>query len=164
MPLPYPRLTPASLPQVDVLYTRCAAFFALVDDPLATGNGAADLLSDRPPDFPLEDKYALGVFQDDALLGVIDFLVGYPKPDTAFVGLLLIDPDARGRGLGAQVFGRVQAWLVTQGIKEIRLGVQMNNPRARRFWERQGFIHLEDRPLLGATDPTPTVHLMGKDL
>ena len=50
------------------------------------------------------------------------------------------------------------------GLQQVHLGVQMNNPAARRFWERLGFGFLRDAPLFEADDPTPTVHVLGKTL
>lgn len=150
------------------LCERCRGFVALVtgSQPSAAelDAWATEILVDRPPGYPDAQKWVLGMEGPDGLVGVWDLMLGYPGPDAAFVGLFVLDPTQRGAGQGRRALDRIERWVVDQGIRSIRLAVQMNNPRARVFWERAGFVHLEDRPLLGAEDPTPTTHLLEKTL
>jgi GNAT superfamily N-acetyltransferase len=51
----------------------------------------------RSPD----DKAVFGVWAGDELVGVLDLLLRYPDDETVYLGLLLIDRDRQGQGVGA---------------------------------------------------------------
>ena len=168
MPAPFRLLAQKDLPGLRELCHRCRDFVALVNGAPPSADDldawAAEILVDRPPGHPDAEKWLLGMDGPDGLVGVWDLMLGYPKPDTLFIGLFVLDPAERGAGQGRRALDRIERWAVDRGVRSIQLAVQMNNPRARVFWERAGFVHLEDRPLLGAEDPTPTTHLLEKAL
>ena len=98
--------------------------------------------------------------EGDGLVGVADYLLcGYEgNPDTAYLSLLIIARPYRNLGLGREVV----TWIETQArqvhaAKAIEAGVQVNNPKAIRFWQRLGYAIIlgpEERP-----DQTTVFHL-----
>ena len=80
-----------------------------------------------------------GLSRDGDLIGALDLLRDYPEPDDWYLGLLLIEPRARGAGLGARVFVSLKGWVEAQGGRAIRLAVQDQNQAGARFWIRMGF-------------------------
>ena len=50
-----------------------------------------------------------------------------------------VDPDARGRGIGSILVGRVVETLRTIGLPKVAVGVPADNDAGNDFWERQGF-------------------------
>ena len=48
-----------------------------------------------------DDKAVFGVWAGDELVGVLDLLLRYPDDETLYLGLLLIDRDRQGQGIGA---------------------------------------------------------------
>jgi ribosomal protein S18 acetylase RimI-like enzyme len=76
------------------------------------------------------------------LAGVIDYLLsGFAgRADTAELELLMIRAGQRGRGLGEAVVRWLEEQIRQDGrARTIESGVQVNNPRAQRFWLRMGF-------------------------
>lgn len=76
------------------------------------------------------------------LAGVVDYLLsGFAgQAELAELELLMIRASQRGHGLGEAVV----RWLEDQVRQDgracaIESGVQVNNPRAVRFWQRMGF-------------------------
>jgi GNAT superfamily N-acetyltransferase len=139
------RLAPldaAAAGELDALSLRCADFMRLVEGREPGPHEGREILTDAPPDFPIADKFVLGVRSGDELIGVTDVLRGYPAPAVWWVGLLLLAPEARRGGLGSEVMGALASWAVGEGAASIQLGVQSQNERALRFWRRQGFEHL----------------------
>ena len=68
------------------------------------------------------------------LAGILDYA---PEPDGAiFIELLMLAPACREQGLGEAAVDWLQA--ETQA-PVLRAAVQVNNPRAVRFWQRMGF-------------------------
>ena len=64
---------------------------------------------------------------------------------TAYVHYLLVLPEYRGMGLGAQLIGRAVVEYRVRGMKTLRLNVASSNKKAQHFYERLGFIR--DTPL-----------------
>ena len=50
-----------------------------------------------------------------------------------------VDPDARGRGIGSMLVGRVVETLRAIGLPKVAVGVPSDNDAGNDFWERQGF-------------------------
>ncbi len=59
--------------------------------------------------------------------------------DEAEILTLCVDPQYRGKGLGAQMVNRMMADFHRQGIKDIFLEVAENNEAALRLYEQCGF-------------------------
>ena len=74
------------------------------------------------------------------LTALIDITEGYPEPHAWYVGLLVVAPEARGSGLGAELYAHVEDFARARGGCAMRLIVQEQNPRALAFWTRHGFV------------------------
>lgn len=132
------RLSDRDAPRIQALLERCTAFQELVHGIPTRPDEAERLLRSLPPRF--DDRLLYGVRDGGpSLAGVLDVAVGYPAPGDLWIALLVLDPAVRGRGVGAAAL----EWLVGQArgwaARGIGLIVQQQNPRARTFWERNGF-------------------------
>lgn len=68
--------------------------------------GPSDALSaliSVPPDFDPEGKCAIGLWDGCDLVAFADVLLGYPNPEVAFVGLMVVHGDRQGEGLGRRL-------------------------------------------------------------
>lgn len=106
--------------------------------------GSADaqsLYTILPDGKTYDDKFVLGIHRDEAMVGCIDLIRGYPDPDTAHIGLLLIGEGQEGRGFGRAAYAGledlVRSW---ESCTRLRLGVVRSNDRALRFWSALGFV------------------------
>jgi GNAT superfamily N-acetyltransferase len=66
---------------------------------------------------------------------------------------LWVDPAARGTGTAAALVGAVRDWAAAGGAAFLRLGVIEPADALRRFYERLGFVALDD-PVWMRFDPT----------
>lgn len=115
--------------------------------------------ADVPPGGELADSRKLGLFLDDGRLAAIaDLGFGFPAPDDAFLGLLLVDAAERGRGLGRRLLADAKARARAHGAPRLLVAVLDANDRARAFWEREGFRHQLTRPDLAFGAKRHTVH------
>ncbi len=87
-------------------------------------------------------KHSIGVFDGETLVGLVDLIDGYPRPRDCYLGLLLLTPKARGRGLGPQVLDRLITAAQARSNKRMLLCVLEENQGAQRFWKGQGFVPL----------------------
>ncbi|WP_261178628.1 N-acetyltransferase [Anaerobacillus sp. CMMVII] len=56
-----------------------------------------------------------------------------------FMGLMFIDPFYRNTGLGETIFTNFKDWVQNSNLKEIQLGVLIENKKAFKFWKKLGF-------------------------
>ncbi len=70
-----------------------------------------------------------------------------PAPGELLMDGICVAPDARGRGLGTRLLRALCDHGAHLGIDRIRLDVIDTNPRARRLYEREGFVATETTEL-----------------
>jgi ribosomal protein S18 acetylase RimI-like enzyme len=121
------------------VYHACEDFLALGPQPKASmAMVLADLEISRQ-----EGGCFCGIYGPTGnMLGVVDFVPGEfeGKTDTAFFSLLMISALFRNQGIGDEVVKLVESEIKKDvGISEIRSGVQVNNPQAIRFWQKNGY-------------------------
>ncbi|HVV50426.1 MAG TPA: GNAT family N-acetyltransferase [Polyangia bacterium] len=130
---------------LQALHVRCADYVEATTGLPPRDDEAARLLAGLPPGKTPADKQVLGVRRDGALVGVVELLAGYPGPTDWYVGLLMLEPAARGAGLGAAVFREVAGRVAAAGGRTLHLVVREDNPRAVAFWTGQGFTLVDRR-------------------
>lgn len=152
---------PGARAALQALLERCADYMTLEDGAPPGPSAAADLIEALPPDRTHEDKHllALAPAAGEPLVAVIDVVRDFPGERDWFVGLVLIDPAARGRGLGAAVMADLEEWLRGQGATASYLAVLERNPDAQRFWTRQGYQLIDRRVRVTGTREDPVFRM-----
>lgn len=121
------------------LFEECEAYFDLV---FGLPVGPAEVQSAfiaLPEGKTYEDKYLLGVIDDaDRMVGHIDAVKDYPAPGDWSIGILLLAPGVRGRGLGTSLYDGLRQWARSQGANALRIGVVEWNEAALGFCESFG--------------------------
>jgi ribosomal protein S18 acetylase RimI-like enzyme len=118
---------------------QCGAFFSLVAGEARAADTALQLLEARPRSVDVTRKHVIGFERGGALIAIVDLLEDYPDEANWYVGLLLLSPDERGRGLGTAIWTAIETWIRGEGGSHARLIVQEQNPDAARFWRTVGF-------------------------
>ncbi|MGH7382879.1 MAG: GNAT family N-acetyltransferase [Candidatus Methylomirabilales bacterium] len=126
------------------------------DAELGTGHppGVAEaqsLLTALPPGMTHDSKYLYGFMTDvPQLVGCADLIRGWPTDSTTLLGLLLLDEEHQGHGLGESAYQEVEAkvrrW---PEIDTLRVSVVRSSAAVLPFWRRIGFIETgEVQPLV----------------
>ncbi|MCC6304774.1 MAG: GNAT family N-acetyltransferase [Rhodobacteraceae bacterium] len=131
---------------VAALFAAAADFVALIEGRPPSAATLADFWQGAPPGGDPAAGLRLGLFEGGALAGVAELAFGFPGAGDAYLGLMLLAPAARGRGLGRRLLGRVEAEARARGAGRLLLAVARANPRARAFWEREGFARVRTLP------------------
>lgn len=140
-------LTPDDGDDLQALCERCADYFELISGLPPGPSEAQSLFFGLPEGKGYEDKFVIGVFDTQGhLVGVLDVIRDYPEAGIWHIGLLLLEPVQRQRGLGTAVYRAFEQWAGASGAQRIRLGVAEQNKAAFRFWHRLGFDMVEKRP------------------
>ena len=93
-----------------------------------------DVFEQMPPG--VNEKQAWLAMEGEVPVGLVDFLIGYPEPGTAYIGFLLVRESRHGEGLGARLCAFVEE---TAGCDKIVLAVLETNEPAFAFWGKMGF-------------------------
>lgn len=134
------------LDNILALLKQCPDYFVMESGHPASDSDARAILMDLPCGKTLDDKTVLGLETNGRLTAVLEVLKDYPEPGTAWIGLLLIHPNFRGRGLGREIVSSLSAALQPAGVREIRLGVLDENISGLDFWQKLGFRQIAVKP------------------
>lgn len=133
-------LTKKDFPLLQVLLERCSDYLTFQDDEPVKLSAAEDLFDARPDGVEEKDKVLLGILKDhEQLVGVFDLIKGYADPITLSLGLMLLEPSVRGRGIGNKAYKVLEEWAVSQQFNRVRLGVLFGNEKGLSFWKRMGY-------------------------
>ena len=132
------RLTSADAKAVLALAAQNEIFYRY-HPPLPTVQSITADMTALPPGTTMQDKYFVGFFADGRLVAVMDLILHYPQPGTAFVGWLITDTAGQGRGRGSALMQECEAALAAQGCRKMRLAVDKGNPQSAAFWRKNGY-------------------------
>lgn len=66
-------------------------------------------------------------------------------PQVAWLGILAVDPEFQGRGIGKELIRDLERNAAEQGYSRIEMSVKPANTGAQKFYEREGYARI-DRP------------------
>ncbi|MEU5533248.1 GNAT family N-acetyltransferase [Streptomyces sp. NPDC020362] len=129
------------------LFEECEDWFVAATG-LPSGPGdVQSLFYSLPPGARPEDKVLLVLERDGVVAGLVDAVRDHPGPGAVAVGLFLLAPWARGRGLGRAL---AEGLLTRAGETSlVTATVPAGWPSGARFLERLGFT-------LDPAAPAPT--------
>lgn len=147
------------------LYNRAADFVALETGTVPDDSTVAEFFADCPPGADASISQKLGLFlPDDRLIAIADLAFGYPEVDDAYIGLLLTDKNCRGMGLGRVFLEHLKGLARTGNASRLLIAVLDENPRARAFWEREGFRLIKSFADFKLGQKTHVLHRMWRQL
>ncbi|MET9081203.1 GNAT family N-acetyltransferase [Streptomyces sp. NPDC004237] len=142
--IPAPVLT-----ELTALYASQHEFHALSGDfpdpddirPEQVAAALADELAD-------EDVEVLLARGAGRLVGVVITLARHPDPadPDPWIGLLMVDAEAQGRGYGRRIAEGVEERFRAAGRDAVRLAVLEDNPKGLAFWSALGYEVIGHRP------------------
>jgi len=132
-------ITQDDLDAVLDLYRQCEDFLAL--GPERTASMAMVL-----KDIEISQSQG-GVFYgvyavDGRMIGVVDFVLSNFEGDShiAFISLLMIAPSFRKQGIGTTILELIENEIRKDAqVTAILSAVQVNNPQALQFWQKNGY-------------------------
>lgn len=132
-------LQPPDLPQLQDLFERGADYFEVATGAPPAKDEASRAFVAGPPTKSVDDKRMIGVFAQDALVGVLDMIIDFPEQGVWTMGMLLLDPAHRGLGLGGSLLRAAEAWARARGARRFRTAVVAHHEDGVAFLERMGY-------------------------
>lgn len=138
--LPVRRLSELDTQILQQLHDECTDFHLLTMGEGPAPTQAKELFTECPPGKTRADKHLFGFFAPKGqLVGVVELMEDYPEPSTWYIGLMMLHPSWRGRGLGKQILKWLTGQLAAKQVCHLCLAVLDVNPRGKKFWEANGF-------------------------
>ncbi|MGB7439960.1 MAG: GNAT family N-acetyltransferase [Coleofasciculaceae cyanobacterium] len=98
------------------------------------------------------------------MLGAIAGVRYYPDRQTWWIGLMMVAPEQRGQGLGADFYRAFEHWVSAQGISQISLVAIKANEPGLQFWERMGFEVIRKIPSRQYKAKTHEVYVLSRTI
>lgn len=95
-------------------------------------------LTSVPDGRSLADKFYLGVYDGDRLVAIVDVVLGFPLPKTAWLGMIMVDAGFTGQGIGGRILEALKHALYRENIIELYTAVPVKC-RAEGFFDAHGF-------------------------
>jgi RimJ/RimL family protein N-acetyltransferase len=111
------------------------------------------------------DKFVFGAYFSSQMIGCIDVIRGYPRPNTATIGLLLIAEGFQRKGIGSEAYRSLEAVIRSWGTcTTARIGVIATNSQVLPFWESLGFVPTGERKTYEYGSIHSEIIILSKDL
>ncbi|MGO4914119.1 GNAT family N-acetyltransferase [Pseudogemmobacter sp. W21_MBD1_M6] len=100
-----------------------------------------------PPALGPKGLLHLGISRPNGHLGGIVFVArGYETAQEWYLGLVMLDPADRGKGLGRNALDAIVQMATDAGATSLKVAALKDNPKGRKFWEREGFSLVRQVP------------------
>ena len=152
----------ADLEPVLTLLKRSPDYFALDGSTPTLDSLRADLTA-LPPRCTAEQKHYAAFWRGGKPEAVLDWVEGYPREQTLWIGLFLVDGALRGQGLGRRLMSALPGAAYDGGMDSLRLACLVNNEGGHRFWEAVGFRDLREGTSTDGKPVTILERLAGPD-
>lgn len=140
-------LEPKDAERLQKLYEKCADYADLVDGQPPSPTAARDEFFAVPEGKSLSDKFMFGLFDSQhEIIGLIESIRGYPDEQTWWVGLIMLAPEYRSKGLLNPFIHSFEHWVAKHDIQYIMGSVVEVNIKALRLWKRMGFEVIRRTP------------------
>ena len=137
----------------------------IISGQLPTENEGQEVFQEIPPNFSLENKVVLGIFIKDEMIGVVDYLIGYPNNETVYLGLLLLKESFQQKNYGKVSYEKLEEnFRQIEKITKIRLSVIETNQKGITFWKKMGFHLTGEKKAYENKKMFTNVLLMEKDI
>jgi ribosomal protein S18 acetylase RimI-like enzyme len=147
-------IRPITLNELEAIlevYRQCADFLALCPVPVAS---MEMVLKDIEISLGQGGIYC-GIFKTTGeMIGILDYVPGNYQgdPHNAYLSLLMLGAPFRNQGIGKAVVEAFEEQVrKDEQVRAILAGVQVNNPQAVRFWQRQGYLIVSGPKLFDQT-------------
>jgi ribosomal protein S18 acetylase RimI-like enzyme len=147
------------------LFDQCADFVMLVEGEAVSPTAAQDLFQSKPDGRSLDNKFLYGLWdRNGEIVGVLEGIRHYPDDTIWWIGLLLLAPEVRGRGLGRKLVQSFCEYARSEQGAAVMLGVVKENRAAYRFWQQVGFEQVRQTEPRSFGKKTQSVYVMRRAL
>lgn len=127
---------------------------------MLNGQSIQKFRDENVADFEEDGTVSLIIRKDGQIGAIVDLLKRHPLDGSLWLGLFVVEETLHGTGLAQTLYEQVEEEYMRPYQTVFRLGVLPDNLRARRFWERNGYVYEKD----STTNKGVRVHVLKKQL
>ncbi|WP_214821373.1 MULTISPECIES: GNAT family N-acetyltransferase [unclassified Exiguobacterium] len=127
---------------------------------MLNGQSIQKFRDENVADFEEDGTVSLIIRKDGQIVAIVDLLKRHPVDGSLWLGLFVVEETLHGTGLAQTLYEQVEEEYMRPYQTVFRLGVLPDNLRARRFWERNGYVYEKD----STTNKGVRVHVLKKQL
>lgn len=127
------------------IYISNTEYFSLFSDHAVSIQTLKEDMNSCPPNTHKDAKQFKLISANSLIIGLIDYIVSYPDDDSVYIGLVLIDKQYQGQGMGTKVISKFEDFIKKLGFIYIQLGVVDENTQAMKFWTSLHYKKLEEK-------------------
>lgn len=136
-------LGPPDLVAIQSLFEKCHDYFQISTGTVPQSDEAQRALVAGPAAKSVNDKRVVGVFDgQDSLVGLMDAIMGWPSEGCWTLGMLLLDPEVRGAGLGSAALAAFESWAKSLAAEKLRTALVSDHTRGLEFAGSKGFVEI----------------------
>lgn len=117
-------LAPGDEARLAAVFARCADHFRTLTGAPGPEVGAAEGEIAASTGTEGREVALLTLAASGEDVGAVAWWEGNPLPDRALLGMLMVDPAHRGRGLAREALGALEVWLAGRGVVALRTAFQ----------------------------------------
>lgn len=132
---------------VDEIYDFCLSnpyFYQMCGSDVSKQSIKNDLKL-LPDNIDIDNKYYLGIYDQDKLVCITDFLEKYPDDKTIFIGFFMVNGLFSNKGIGSNIINELMNSFKNLGYQYVRLAYDMDNPQSSYFWIKNGFVKIGEK-------------------
>ena len=130
---------PEDEPGVQALFAAGEDYFVAATGGPSTPGDVQSLFYALPNGAEPDAKRLLVVVCDEVVIGLVDVVLDHPEPAAAAVGMFLLHPDYRRRGVGDAVAGELIQHARESGFSLVTATTPLGWTPGRAFLEHLGF-------------------------
>ncbi len=124
-------------PQYNLIVAGCPPHATLAHE---------DFYERPPPEFPMTKKIMIAMVDSNGeMLGIADIVSDLFVTHVWHIGFFMVATARYGSGLAGHFYQALETWMAQQGARWIRLGVVADNPRGKKFWQRNKYQKVRTR-------------------
>ena len=98
-----------------------------------------------PDGVDLKDKYYIGLYDNDKLICIIDFIDNYPENKIIFIGFFMVNGHESNKGAGTGIINELVSSFRIREYQSLRLAYDRDNPQSSHFWKKNGFVKIGEK-------------------
>lgn len=138
-------VTPAEQALLQWVFERCGDFFQPITGRPAPDADAAEREVGSCAATPGREVAVLVREETGEPVGALGWWQGNPDPETTLLGMLMVVPAERKRGIAREAIDGLAAWASGRGIRRLRTGVAAQATATHALLRSLGFEPLDQR-------------------
>ena len=99
-----------------------------------------EIFTALPPNITMKDKYFLGIYENNKLIGILDLITNFPAKNSVYIGLFMLDINVQNKGIGSVIINKICIFLKKRRFNNIELAYIEDNIQAKNFWLKNNFL------------------------